>query len=169
MSRVRIAPSCLRDASYVVANMRPVDEEEILCQLPEGTKRHEFAYALIMAGESFVAYRDDLPVMLIGTTPMNVACSSIWAMGTKHTNRVLHAVTRFMLTEHLPSLIERGVITMEARSHVNHAPAHRWMRSTGAVVNGEPFVYGRDGEKFLTFQWHKQSLEEVRKRYRVKT
>lgn len=148
-----IRPATLRDASFVTANMRRQDEVELLCQVKPGTKRHELAYFLVMSGDAFCAAIDDLPVMIFGASPVNAATVSAWAVGTKHTWRVVSHVTRFMREEYLPKLREEGYVAMEARSHVNHATAHRWMQDTGARVVSEPFTYGLGGEKFILFHW----------------
>jgi len=167
MERYKVRPACLRDASYVVANMRPEDVQEVLCQLPEGMKRHEIAYMLIMSGDAFVAYDDaDLPVLLFGTQPLNMVALNAWAVGTKRTWRVLHRATRWLITEYLPAKAEAGFVTMEARTHVDHHHSHRWLESTGAVVHGPPFVYGRDGQKFLMYRWHASALPAAAERYR---
>lgn len=160
-----IEPACLRDTSFIFANMRPADTVEVMCQLPEGCKMHEVAWSMLQGGDAFVAKRKGLPVMVYGTAPMNVACLSVWAIGTAHTFRVLPAVTRHMIHEHLPERMEQGYVTMEARSHVGHVEAHNWMRSTGAVALGEPFIYGRDRQKFLLFRWTPEALAQARRKY----
>lgn len=160
-----IEPACLRDASYVFANMRDMDREEVMCQMPDGIRMHEIAWAMIQNGDNFVAKHKGVPVMVYGTAPMNIATLSIWAIGTKRTFRVLPAVTRHVIHDHLPARLEQGFVSMEARSHVGHAEAHYWMRSTGAVALGEPFVYGREGTKFLLFRWTPEALAAARERY----
>jgi hypothetical protein len=155
---VKVEPACLRDASYVVSHMRPMDEEEILCQVPEGIKRHEIAYSLLMAGQNYVASFDDVPAMFFGTQAVNVAVVSIWAIGTRAAPRVLPDVTRFLIGTHVPALLSAGFRAMEANSLAGHIESHRWMQSTGAIVNGEPFVYGRNRELFLSFRWSDEAL-----------
>src|SRR5690606_3849111 len=99
VSRVAVIPACLRDASYVVANMRPADREEIACQVPVGVKDHELAYQLLMSGDSFIATLDGVPAAFLGTQPLNAACMVAWALGTKHMSRVVPALTRFAIRE----------------------------------------------------------------------
>lgn len=138
-----------------------------MCQVPDGTKRHELAYGLLMSGDAFIAYEDDVPVLFFGFNEMNVACLNAWAMGTKRTSRVIPEVTRYLIRDYLPLRVEEGFRSMEARSHVNHKQAHRWLESTGAVVSGEPFVYGKNGEKFITYRWHADAIELAAVRYKV--
>lgn len=165
---VTIQPAYLRDASFVVANMRPMDEEEILCQVPEGTKRHELAYSLLMAGQNFTASFDEVPAMFFGTQAVNAAIVSVWAIGTRLTPRVLPSVTRFLLSTHIPALLKAGFLGMEAHSLATHEESHRWMLSTGALAYGPPFVYGRNRELFLTFRWDDTALEVARRKWRDK-
>ena len=149
-----VRPACFRDASYIVANMRKQDEDEILCQLPEGMKRHEIAYALLMGGgDAFVA--------------INICTLSAWAIGTPRTWRVLVEATRFLIADYLPGKIAEGYSSMEARTHVEHRQSHGWLESTGAVVHGPPFVYGRNGEKFLLYRWTVDAMTDAAKRYKV--
>lgn len=169
VGRVTIEPACLRDASYVVANMRPADAEEVWCQVPEGTTGYELAHMLLFSGDAFIAKLDGVPAAFLGTQPLNVACMVAWAVGTKRMPRVLPALTRFAIQEHIPKRIAQGFVTMEARSLVGHEDAHRWLRSTGAVVQGEPFVYGRNREKFLLFRWSADALDAAARRYKVTT
>lgn len=167
MSRVTVRPACLAHASYVTANMRDEDKREIYCQLPDGMKSYEVAHLMLMSGDAFVAYLDDLPVLFFGAHPLNVCTLEAWAVGTKHTRRVLHAATRHLITDFGPQAIAAGFRTMECRSHVEHKEAHRWLESTGAVVNGAPFVYGKEGENFVLYRWDRAALDVAARRYKV--
>lgn len=169
MSAVLIRQACLRDVSYVFANLRPIDAEEAFCQVSDTLKPYELAWWSIQQGESWVAYLHDQPAMAYGWAPMNVAAVSVWALGTPKANRVVPAVTRHMILDVAPALIERGYLTMEARSIVKHRDAHRWMVSTGAVEDGTPFPYGKGGEMFKLFRWTKPTYERIRRRYRDTT
>lgn len=151
--RITIAPATLRDTSYVMAHMRPADEREVLCQFPVETKRHELAYALLHSLEAWVANYKGQPIAVFGVSHMTVACVSVWALGTHRMWRAVPAITRFVKDSMVPRLVEVGYQTMEARSHVDHHQAHRWMVATGAVQADQPYVFGRGGEKFVTFRW----------------
>lgn len=167
LSRVTIKPACLAHASFVTANMREADRREILCQLPDGTKTYEIAAMMLHSGDAYVAYLDDQPVVFFGAQPLNVCTLMAWAMGTDKTSRCLHAVTRYVITEYAPQAVELGYLTMECRSHVDHVEAHRWLESTGAVVNGTPFVYGKNLEKFVLYRWDTAAIATAAKRYKV--
>lgn len=167
MPTIDIRPACLAHASFITANMRDEDKAEIYCQLPAGTKSYEIAAMMLSHGDAFIAYLDDNPVMFFGTHPLNVCTLEAWAMGTKQTRKVLHAATRYVIEHFMPLAVGQGFTGMECRSHVGHAEAHRWIRSTGAVASGEPFVYGKGGEKFVLFRWNVDSLAAAAKRYKV--
>jgi len=169
VSTVSIRPGVLRDVSYVFANMRDGDREEVRCQMPETTKTHEIAYWSLMNGDCWVAYWRDQPVMTFGVMRLNVAATSAWAIGTKQCWRAIPAVTRFFTLDVIPSLMERGYVSMEARSIEHHDQAHRWMEATGARRWGEPYPYGRGGEKFITFRWLPDVYNGQRARYQDTT
>lgn len=125
-----------------------------MCQVPDGTKTHELAYGLNLSMEAWTVHLEDRqPIALFGVNHMTPACVSVWAMGTRHMWRAIPLLTQFMRDDVVPRLIAQGYRTMEARSHVLHLQAHRWMHSTGAVQADQPYEYGRNGEKFITFRW----------------
>lgn len=151
---VTIKPAVLRDASFITANLSAIDHHEAFCQLPLGTPSIVLAHWLIYSGDAFIAYIDDEPVTLYGTSPINATCFSVWAVGTDRMKRTIPAVTRHLMTEHIEKRITQdGARTMEARSLVEHHAAHAWMKSVGAEQLGEPFEYGRDGELFVLFRF----------------
>lgn len=164
--KIEVRPATLRDASYVMACLRPQDRAEVLCQVPDGTKMHELAYQLLMGSEAYCATFNDQPAMFFGVSPINVACLSVWALGTRHMIRVTPAVTRFFADELLPAKIDEGYHTMEARSLIDHTLAHRWITGAGGRASGEPFIFGKNREKFLLFRWTADSFEANKAQYR---
>src|SRR5688500_7207289 len=108
----------LRDASWLMANLRPLDQIEAFCQLAPDFKTHELAHYSLSYGETFIAYHKDQPAMLFGTAPINICCLSVWALGTKHAWRVAKQVSDFLRDVHLADRIDDGYTSMEARSLV---------------------------------------------------
>ena len=104
--RVTIEPATLRDASYVMANLCERDREEVMCQVPPATKLHEMAYHLLMGSDAFGARLRGQPVAFFGVSPINVACCSVWAVGTKQMTKAVPAITDFMFDTLMPDLIE---------------------------------------------------------------
>ena len=161
MRHLSLQPAVLRDASYVMANLRPEDELEVLCQVPDDVKRHELAYNLIMGSDAYTVRVDRDPIALFGTSPMTVNCLSVWALGTAAVWRAVPLINRFMLFDHLPARMAEGFNCMEARSHVEHRSAHRWLEAMGGKVLGEPFEFGKAREKFLLFRWTSDVFQEI--------
>lgn len=150
---ITIRQATLRDASYVTANLRELDRAEVFCQLAEGTRTHELAYALTMADDTYCAYYRGTPAAVFGVGPINICTLSFWAIGTRHMWCTVPAITRYFLDVILPGKIEQGFTSAEARSLAGHLSAHRWMISMGAEMVGEPFLFGRNGEHFQLFRW----------------
>jgi hypothetical protein len=155
---IEVVDATLRDMSYVLYNLNPADEEETACQIDPQLRRDHLAYMLLMSGDNFAVRVDGQPAAVFGTAPLNRATLSVWALGTKNMRRVLPAISRHLIDVHLPKMVEQGYRYMEARSHANHASAHRWLRWLGATVLGEPHPYGRNGELFLLFRWTSDDL-----------
>jgi hypothetical protein len=162
VKRATIHAATLRDATYVMAWLRPADELEVMCQVPEGTRRDAIAYSFLMSGDTFSARLGDQPIAIFGTSMINAACLSVWALGTKRVWRAVPAINDFMTGVHLPERIRQGYHSMEARSHVDHEQAHSWLKAMGGTVHGLPFEYGRGREKFLLFRWSSDDLERIR-------
>lgn len=161
---VTIRPAVLRDASYITANLRAIDHDEAFCQLPDGTHHAILARWLITSGEGFIAYMDDEPVTLFGTTPMTAACYSVWALGTQHMRRTIPAVSRKFMVEIIERRIAQGLRTAEARSLATHTEAHKWMRDLGAEQLGDAFPYGKADEPFVMFRWTVAGYRAIREK-----
>lgn len=158
---IELRPATLRDASFVTANLRPLDQLEVFCQMPPNTKTHELAYGLIFDGETYCSFYKGKPAALYGVGAINVCTLTVWAIGTKDMRRTVPAITRHLMEEILPRKIEEGFTSAEARSIVGHHSAHRWMKSLGGVPWGEPFLYGSGGELFQLFRWTAEGYRRI--------
>jgi hypothetical protein len=150
---VTIKPAILRDASFITANLREIDKAEAFCQLPDDAGSIQLAAWLLYSGDAFIAYLDDEPVFMFGTSPMSVSCYSVFGLGTKHCRKAIPEVTRYLMTTHIEKRIAEGARTMEARSLAAHTEAHGWMKMVGATQLGEPFEYGKHGEHFVLYRF----------------
>lgn len=166
---VTIRPATLRDASFVTANLRPMDHREVFCQLAPGTKTHELAYALTLADDTYCAFFKDRPVAIYGVGPINICTLSVWAIGTRDMRRAVPAITRHIMETILPEKIEQGFTSAEARTIEGHHTAHRWMQSLGGEPHGEPFVFGRGGERFILYRWTVGAYRTIREAKQAKT
>ena len=158
---ISIKPANLRDASWIMANLRQLDREETFCQLPDDIPTSKLAEWFITGGDAFIAYRKDQPALLFGTTRIHVCAMSIWALGTEQCTRAIPAVSRFLIEHAIPWRLDEGFTCMEARSLETHHDAHRWMESMGGVRHGEPYLYGKGGERFVTYRWTVSSYRAI--------
>lgn len=158
---IDIRPANLRDASWLMANLRQLDREETFCQLPDDIPTGKLAEWLITGGEAFIAYHRNEPALLFGTTRIHVCAMSIWALGTDKAERTIPAVSRFLIEHAIPWRLDEGFTCMEARSLETHHDAHRWMESMGGKREGEPYLYGKGGERFVTYRWTVSSYRAI--------
>lgn len=147
--RVEIVPGTLRDLSFIATNLRPQDQREIYCQLPEGITPAEIA-VLSMMGRTWVAVLDGQPIAAFGIVPIAASVLSLWCWGTPRMTRAVPAITRYVRDELAPEWARLGVTRVEARSIAGHDAAHRWLRGQGFSSVPCP-SYGRGCEDFLLF------------------
>lgn len=161
-----IGPANIRDVSFIAGNLRDNDKTEVLCQLPEGITAQQIGYICTRPGTSFIAYLDSKPVMVFGFDPVTLAGNVLnaWAFGTKDSHKVIHQLTLWLKDNLLRDWINQGVTRIEARSFVEHVDAHKWLKSTGAVEEGTLIDFGRNGEQFIQFAWHRSRLKEILRR-----
>lgn len=167
-----IRTATLAPASFVVANMRQQDRDEVMCQVAPGTRTWEIAYGMLMGSDAWVAYdKQDRAACFFGVSPINVAALSVWAIGTRHMWRTVAEVSKFLVTEVMPHKIEQGYRSMEARSLLGHSQAHKWMEELGGKRTGEPFEFGSGGELFVQYRWTRHDFAAIRaqSRYRSTT
>lgn len=142
----------MRDITFVAANMRPVDDEEIMSQMPDSMTRTQVGAALLQ-GDAYVAFVRGRPTLAFGVAPMNVVALSVWAFGTEGMWRAVPAVTRFLQRDVIPRYIDDGYRIMEARGLATNNLARNWMLGTGATIAGDAFEFGKGGKKFLLYRW----------------
>lgn len=151
---IDIGPATVAHGTYIVANLRPLDHREAFCQLPPDTKTAVLGLWLVHQPHAYIAYVDNQPVMLFGASPINQYVWSVWALGTRHCRRAAPAVSRYFTRTLIPKLIdEHQIVALEARSLLEHEEAHSWIVNMGGEQHGEPFAYGRDGERFVLYRW----------------
>lgn len=168
MAVFEVGPANVRDVSFIAGNLRENDKTEVLCQLPASITQQQIGYICTRPGSSFVAYLDGKPVMVFGFDPMTLAGNALnaWAFGTKDSHKVIHSITLWIRDYLLRDWINQGVTRLEARSYAGHIEAHRWLKSAGAIEEGPLHDYGRDGEQFILFAWHKSRLKQILRQLR---
>lgn len=153
---IEIHEACIRDVTYVSANMRPQDARELYCQLPEGTNSTELAYlALNGAWCAYTAFLNGKPAGVFGMTAANYAETvySAWAFGTKNFRRVTPRIGRYCLQVVAPRLVVAGARRVEVRSIHDHDLAHKWLTGLGAARECDLVDYGRNGERFTLWSF----------------
>jgi hypothetical protein len=156
VSSVEIVPANLRDVTWIGANMRAADLEEIVCQVPEGMSGSAIAHLLfegMLVDWSWVATYKGQPTTCFGVTPHNVATWSGFAFGTNDMVRTIPAVSAFILGLE-DRLIAAGVRRVEVRTIDTHDISHQWLRKLGCWFEAEMHHYGRNGETFELWAWH---------------
>lgn len=151
MTVMDFKPLNLRDFTYVFANMRAEDRDELMCQLPEGIT-HAQAQQIIsgsIMGPSFSAHDSTGPIACFGAAESGISHIFIgWAFGTKRFKRVAPFVGTFMWEVMAPMLVDHGCKRVEVRSKHDHVLATRWLPTLGfrqeAVLRG----WARTGEDF---------------------
>lgn len=163
---IEVLPATLRDMSYVLYNLNPADEAETACQIDPALRRDQLAYMLLMSGDNFAVRENGNPIAVFGTAPLNRACLSVWALGTKRMPKALAPIGRHLCDVHLPGMVAQGYLSMEARSLATHHAAHRWLEWWGAKQHGGPFEYGNDRDLFLLFRWTADDFGGIRRKRR---
>src|SRR5262245_20947422 len=90
----------IRDFTYVVANLRPDDEEEIRAMLPIRTPRNDYAQYLLQGafeGPGYSVHIDSEPVAAFGVSmTWSYATAHGWAFGTRLFKRAVPTISHFM-------------------------------------------------------------------------
>lgn len=169
--KVSIQLATVRDASFIVANMREPDRRELLPLMPPDITATEMVDAGFGTGggEAFVALYGDEPAAVFGFTPATPAGNvlSAWAFGTRRMWRVIPAITRFVAVDLLPHWERDGVTRMECRALASNLLAMRWFEATGAHEECLVPGYGRANETYVQFAWTMTSWRIVRDRLRL--
>lgn len=155
MAKVEIVPATLRDVTYIGANLRQADREEIFAQLPamSGSDAAGLLFRGMLVDWSWVALLDRQPAACFGVTPITTAVWAGFAFGTRDLPRTIPRVSQAIL-EMEPRLIETGVRRVEVRTISTHDISHAWLRKLGCWFEAEMPHYGSNGETFELWAWH---------------
>lgn len=159
-----ISKACVRDVSYIAANMRDHDWAEISCQIPDSYNKHHAALMMFEHSPEdcrYVCYdMDASPTVAFGWTPtINPTLWSAWAFGTKGMKRMIPEVTDFILRRQLPHMMKTyRPKRLEVRAMKDHDVACRWLRYMGATEECVLPRFGANGEDFVLFSWTDQTI-----------
>ena len=150
---ITFEPANLRDVSWIAANMRAADKQEIYCQLAEGTSAEIVARLSLLEGEAWTVFHNGLPMAAFGFHPATHGILTAWAFGRDGMERCIPAITRFVFTCKVPEWLREGVRRIEVRTIETHVSAHRWLEAAGAERVCALDEWGRNGERFLLYAW----------------
>jgi hypothetical protein len=159
---IEIVPGTLRDVSWIVANMRAIDWQEVAGQFLTDPPR-ELIVALAMQASPQVVMLRGQPEAAFGCSPlMPGSCTwQIWAFGTDRFKRCVPTITRYGHAIMAHAIQEQGATRVECRSMSGHDLAGRWLTACGAVVEKVLKGHGRDGLDYILWAWTKESYSNV--------
>lgn len=147
---------CLRDASYIAANMRAEDFREIACLWQNWETRALGACAIETAvtGMVWSVWYDGQPAAAYGFSHASAFDPDhwqAWAFGTDRFRRCVPAITRHLNS--LVPVIERDCRRLQVLSLCGHDIAHSWIEGLGGRKEGVLKSYGRGNEDFCLYAW----------------
>lgn len=158
--KVDIVPACIRDLTFILANLRQDDYEEIACQL-DGLPFELLAYgAMVEPQHAYVARLDGQPVAAFGATRQRPTLANAWSWGTPHMGRAVPFIIDSVCEVLIPDLAAAGVLRCEARALATNTMAHKFLLRMGARECAKLDAYGRDGENFILYEWLARDLKD---------
>lgn len=164
--KIEIRPATLRDLCFTAANAREIDKQEILASGPRNMR--ECGYLThhmteTVGGVMFCVWIDDNPEYAFGFTRQSELTPwlfSGWAWGSEKTDLCMIELSRWARGRLIPTLDALGVARIEARSHVDHHEAHRWLLWLGFQRETDLVDWGRDNSRFVLFGWVRSQIDE---------
>lgn len=155
---VTIEPATLRDLTFIAANLRMEDVEEVQAFIGPFDPVDLAFRAFYGSGpeNAFVARLDGVPCAALGAAPGGSPQAHVWqawCWGSPRLPRAVPAITRWMRDVGRPLYEARGCVRMECRSLATHRLSGRWLPKTGATLEGRLRRYGHAGEDFLLWSW----------------
>lgn len=160
-TRYEIVPATFRDLTYIAANLREADREEISCLYKDWHPQHvaHAAFFNSLIDCKFVVLRGSQPVAAFGVSPFSAMDPDIWlawAFGTDAMLRAVPAITRFLRESFIPDLRGRSnVRRIQCFTLSSHDISHGWLKGLGAEFEGTMKSFGRGGEAFDIYAWRK--------------
>ncbi|WP_419911972.1 hypothetical protein [Hoeflea sp.] len=150
---ITIEPANLRDVSWIAANMRASDKEEIYCQLPARATPEIVAQYSLSSSEAWTVKRNGFLFAAFGFQQMSEGVLNGWAYGRDGMERCILEITRFVFTYKVPEWLQAGIRRIEVRTIESHVSAHRWLEAAGAERVCALDEWGKNGERFLLYAW----------------
>lgn len=159
---IDIVPATLSEYSFIAANMRQEDQDEIYCQLPPEATSLDIAIFSLSGRFAYTARWRGKAVAAFGFSQLSL-CGSVysgWMWGTRDLPRAVPRISRYSWAVIAPKLVAAHVRRVEVRSRSGHLEAHKWLTDVGAKWECKLLDYGRDGEAFELFVWTETEVRE---------
>jgi hypothetical protein len=154
--KVEFKPVTPAAITYIAANMRQSDRDELNAMLPLASEMEAAWFSLHSPGVSYVCWVDDNPVFAFGVAIdfKSPHRGGAWGFGTDDTPKAIRQITKFIRRKFIPELIEAGVKRVEVRVLDQHTSSLQWI-STALKARYETPLYqaGFDGETFIQYSW----------------
>lgn len=153
---MRIFPFTSEYVGHVVRNMRQADRDEIWALQWDDVDDVAYTVRCMSSGYAFVLGAER-PIAYVAGVPM---WPNVWQVGMFATDewpRIAMYTTKFVRRCVIKGLVDTGAIRAFCYSSATHHIAHRWLESLGAERECEQRNFGKNGETFYTYAWHRDS------------
>jgi hypothetical protein len=147
----------LHSLTYICLNLREVDRVEIYNMMEHDNPlqlAHEAHWLFTNKGRSRMGWHKGRPCAVIALTEDRPGVWHISMFGTDEFKAAAFECMRWA-RNNIPDMIHNhGGRRLQCDSHIDHHEAHKFLRTLGARVEGEPMkCYGKDGSTYLRFVW----------------
>lgn len=154
---LKIAEPTYDDVREVAFGMRDVDFVEF-SGVHFADTRAEMADTLAKGfGEHpgvMVGHDEEGPVCVGGTLEMRPNVVTLLFFANDRFAGIALPITRFIVRNLFPRIVERGVHRIEAVSLSTNFPGHAWLNVLGLSQETSPLVgFGKGGEAYMQFSW----------------
>lgn len=157
----RVIAANFRDLSYICANLRAEDKAE--AEAAVGPTHYMDLATAHLRDRAYVVEVDGNPEAGFGAIrSAGDHLWNAWLFGTKRIHRAVPRIRSFCRDVMMPDLLSVGAHRVEARALASHFTAHRMLESMGARHRCELPGYGVNGERFILWEWTRESINDER-------
>jgi hypothetical protein len=154
--KVEFKPVTPASITYIVANLRNADLDELKATLPECEPMQVAWFVLNQPGHAYVCWLDDNPVFAFGVM-IDISAPHrgvVWGFGTDDTPKVMLALTKFVRRRFIRELLEVGLDRAEVRVSASHLSSLSWIsKALKAKYETDLQEFGSHGETFVQYAW----------------
>lgn len=152
MPRKEVHGLNVRDFTYVLANLRPEDEEELSALLPPSATRADFPAYLgqpAFEGNGYTVHLDNEPIAAFGVSRGGShATAVIWAFGTRRFKKAIPILSHFTWNKIAHDLYNGGCLRLECRALSKNTVVRNWLKKVGFKEECPLPYYGTSGQSF---------------------